>query len=134
MTDTDAVTLEGGERLTHTHAADKCIGENCTIHNMSDHPLRSLAQHWNGAYMERVSPSGDVWPDPDDPRKPEFPNAARCVPCDEVIYSARVHDFVRCSGGHVFVDGGSHYLRRGFDVPENLEEITEWPVSNPIRY
>lgn len=130
MTDTDLVILEGGERLSRTHPANKCIGEFCTIHNMSDHPLRQFAQHWNGAYMERIDlGTGDIWADPDDPHKPERPNAARCTVCDEVLYSRRVHDFISCSGGHVFVDGGTHYARRGADEWSHLEEITDWPVN-----
>lgn len=130
MTDTDLVTLEGGETLRSVHPFDKCIGEFCTIHNMSDHPLRNMAQHWNGAYMERINlDTGDIWPDPDDPHKPEFPNAARCTVCDEVLYSRRVHDFVSCSGGHIFIDGGSQYMRCGFDDVSNFEMIREWPIN-----
>lgn len=128
MNDTP-VSLEGGQALRRTHPADKCAGENCCIHNMSDHPLRGFKQNFNGAYMERVSPEGDIWPDPDDPFAPETPNAIRCVKCDEVLYSAHRHDFVSCSGGHVFVDGGSAYQRLGFDDLSSFEVIDEWPIS-----
>ena len=121
-------TLEGGQVLSNTHSPDKCAATACCIHNMSPHPLRAYAQRWNGAYMERVSPEGEIWPDPDDPFAPKTPNAVRCVPCDEVLYSAHRHDFVSCSGGHVFVDGGSAYQRRGWDTDANYEEIDEWPI------
>lgn len=127
-------TLEGGQVLSNTHPSDKCAGETCCIHNLSDHPLRSYAQNFNGAYMERVSPEGDIWADPDDPFAPETPNAARCVKCDEVLYSAHRHDFVPCSGDHVYVDGGSSYRRRGFDDMSSLEEIMGWPISRDARH
>lgn len=57
-------------------------------------------------------------------------NAIRCKHCGDIIESKSVHDFVQCSCGKVFVDGGHEYLRRGFadyDHPENdYEELSAY--------
>ncbi len=114
--------------LSATHDPDRCAGENCTIHNMSDHAFRSLEQRWNGSYMERVSPSGDVWADPDDPHAPEHPNAARCLDCGDVLVSRFRHDYKECSCGNLMVDGGNDYCRRGWKQESRIEEIRNWPL------
>lgn len=50
------------------HTADKCAGDYCTIHNRSDHHMRSYPQHWRGdrGIMERICPHGVGHPDPDE--------------------------------------------------------------------
>jgi hypothetical protein len=40
-------------------------------------------------------------------------NSARCRICKDVITSKHVHDYVACSGGHIFIDGGNEYIRCG---------------------
>lgn len=58
-------------------------------------------------------------------------NAIRCNHCGDVIESTNRNDFVRCSCGTVFVDGGTDYLRRGFknsiddftDISEFVDDI-----------
>lgn len=114
--------------LTSHHPADRCAGEFCTIHNMSDHPLRHLEQRWIGATMVRVTPDGEVYPDPDSPRVPDRPNAARCLDCDMVLVSWFRHDYKECPCGNLMVDGGNDYVRRGFKNLDRIEEITSWPV------
>jgi len=52
-------------------------------------------------------------------------NRARCRQCGDVIESLTRHDFVSCKCGAIFVDGGTDYLRAGFDHPENFERIGE---------
>lgn len=55
-------------------------------------------------------------------------NKIRCKHCNDVIESKHQHDFVRCSCGAVFVDGGSAYLRRGWpggDPNDHYEELSE---------
>jgi hypothetical protein len=42
-------------------------------------------------------------------------NSAKCLKCGDDIYSASRHNFVQCSCGNVFVDGGMSYLRHGFE-------------------
>lgn len=59
-------------------------------------------------------------------------NAIRCLTCGDVIESRRTHDFVRCSCGRVYVDGGLAYARRGF--PEHpgtgwYEELSEYETE-----
>lgn len=50
------------------HDADKCLGEYCTIHNRSDHVMRSFPQMWRSdrGFMERICPHGVGHPDPDE--------------------------------------------------------------------
>lgn len=40
-------------------------------------------------------------------------NAARCGKCGDVIESKHRHNFVSCTCGDIFVDGGRDYLRWG---------------------
>lgn len=42
-------------------------------------------------------------------------NSAKCLKCGDEIESKHRHDFVQCSCGNVFVDGGKDYLRRGWN-------------------
>lgn len=37
-----------------------------------------------------------------------------CLICDTNLYSESRHDFKSCPCGHIFVDGGTDYLRYGF--------------------
>ena len=54
-------------------------------------------------------------------------NAIRCNNCGDVIESTYVHDFVQCSCGRVFVDGGHDYLRRGYtDSTDDYTELSEY--------
>lgn len=46
----------------------------------------------------------------------------RCRLCQDQIQSMHVHDFVRCSCGEIFIDGGSFYTRIG------------WPRGNRDEY
>ena len=40
-------------------------------------------------------------------------NAAQCTKCGDVIESNHRHDFVWCSCGAIFIDGGHDYFRGG---------------------
>lgn len=40
-------------------------------------------------------------------------NRAKCNLCGDVITSTYRHDFVSCSCGEIFVDGGNDYNRAG---------------------
>lgn len=42
-------------------------------------------------------------------------NSARCRNCGDEIESKHRHDWVQCSCGAIFVDGGKNYLRSGGD-------------------
>jgi hypothetical protein len=52
-------------------------------------------------------------------------NAARCLLCGDVIESKYRHDFVECSCGEIFVDGGKDYLRRGAKDFDNFIDMSE---------
>lgn len=41
-------------------------------------------------------------------------NKAQCSKCGDIIESRYRHEFVSCSCGAIFVDGGTDYLRRGY--------------------
>jgi hypothetical protein len=55
--------------LYNLHDSSRCAGEYCTIHNMSDHSMRSFPQswRWDSDIMERICPHGIGHPDPDNP-------------------------------------------------------------------
>ena len=50
--------------------------------------------------------------------------AVRCAECKTVIISASRHDFVWCSCGETFVDGGDDYCRMG-GHPETVKITQE---------
>ena len=60
-------------------------------------------------------------------------NAIRCKKCGDVLDSKSRNDFVSCSCGQCFNDGGLSYMRRGFrterpeDSYEDLSEYEEVP-------
>lgn len=61
--------LENSEEvLTGVHPVGTCLGERCTIHHRSDHPMRIFPQQWRSdrAIMERICTHGIGHPDPDD--------------------------------------------------------------------
>lgn len=59
--------LVGGEVLL-THPKDSCLGEYCTIHNMSDHHMVTWTQKWNEyeRRIDRICPHDVKHPDPDE--------------------------------------------------------------------
>lgn len=59
-------------------------------------------------------------------------NRCKCRQCNEIIESRHRHDFVSCSCGAIFTDGGLSYIRRGakdfkdiIDLSETYEEEYE---------
>lgn len=61
-------------------------------------------------------------------------NKIQCLFCFDIIESSYTHDFVECSCGSCFVDGGKAYQRRGFPAnrkPEECyKELSEWQEVN----
>lgn len=56
-------------------------------------------------------------------------NIAKCKKCGDIIESKHHHDFVRCSCGAIFVDGGHDYIRRGGnDFDEDFDKQNGYPV------
>jgi hypothetical protein len=59
--------LENTDQWLISHAPDQCAGQECCIHNRSDHVMRKFPQHfrWDRGIMERICPHGVGHPDPD---------------------------------------------------------------------
>lgn len=56
-------------------------------------------------------------------------NIAKCKKCGDIIESKSRHDFVECSCGAIFVDGGNDYIRRGGDqFDEEFDRQNGYPV------
>lgn len=51
-------------------------------------------------------------------------NSAKCLECGDVIESKHRHDWVKCSCGNIFVDGGKVYIRRGVADPEKYQDLS----------
>ena len=51
-------------------------------------------------------------------------NAAKCLKCGETIESKHRHDFVSCSCGNLFVDGGKDYIRRGYIDGSMVQDLS----------
>ena len=66
------VQLENTDSWYHVHHPDACMGEFCTVHNRSDHHMRSWPQHWreDTRIMERICTHGVGHPDPDEINQP----------------------------------------------------------------
>jgi len=54
----------------------------------------------------------------------KYKNKAQCMKCGSVIESTFRHEFVMCSCGAIFVDGGNEYWRSG-GYPENFRRLYE---------
>ena len=55
-------------------------------------------------------------------------NRLKCLRCGDIIESKYRHDFVECSCGALFVDGGLDYMRFGGEgiINDEYEDLTEW--------
>lgn len=52
-------------------------------------------------------------------------NRIRCKKCGDIIESMSRHDWVQCSCGACFVDGGHDYMRVGGNEGD-WEDLSEW--------
>ena len=52
-------------------------------------------------------------------------NKAQCRQCGDIIESKHRHDFVRCSCGAIFTDGGTDYIRRGAKDLNDIIDMSE---------
>jgi len=50
-------------------------------------------------------------------------NRAKCLLCGDIIESKYRHDFVKCSCGEIFVDGGNEYWRAGAGNFKNFDRL-----------
>jgi len=64
----EKVRLENSDVTIWAHPASVCAGQYCTIHNRSNHSMRSFPQQCRSdrAIMERICPHGVGHPDPDE--------------------------------------------------------------------
>ena len=56
-----------GQKI-RVHNKEDCKGDNCCIHNPSNHHMKYWPTHWRDdrCLMERICPCGVGHPDPDD--------------------------------------------------------------------
>jgi len=52
--------------------------------------------------------------------------AIQCPNCKDTIYSRAQHDFHNCSCGAIFIDGGFHYTRVGWDPAKGAKSPPKW--------
>jgi len=53
-------------------------------------------------------------------------NKAQCKLCLDIIESKHRHDFNFCSCSNLAVDGGYDYIKRSYDDPETIIELSEY--------
>jgi len=121
--------------LNHVHLNGTCGGENCVIHNPSQHSLQGCPLYWHldgffyrdvlGLWL--VDPDQEsFWESVGDERATVWSrrmegagriivprNRARCTACGTIIESPGRHVMVECPCGASFVDGGTAYRRLG---------------------
>lgn len=57
----------------------------------------------------------------------------KCIKCNDIIESKFRHDYVKCSCGAIFVDGGDDYLRYGGDFNSILFDYNNsWLSYNEV--
>lgn len=61
------------------------------------------------------------------PPKKLIRNKIQCLKCGDVIESKHRHDWVQCSCGACFVDGGHDYMRVGGNIGD-WKDLSEWEV------
>lgn len=49
----------------------------------------------------------------------------KCLRCGDIIESKTRHDFVSCSCGAIFTDGGHDYIRRGFASDVSIDDYID---------
>ena len=52
-------------------------------------------------------------------------NSIKCNLCGDTIESTHVHDFKWCKCGKVAVDGGREYLKRVYNNPADIEDLSQ---------
>ena len=55
-------------------------------------------------------------------------NRIKCLKCGDIIESKSVHDWVQCTCGACYVDGGHDYMRIGGNK-EDWEDLSEWEIT-----
>lgn len=60
-------------------------------------------------------------------------NRAKCLKCGDVIESKYRHDWVQCSCGEIFIDGGIDYCRAGANDFKNFQDMSEYEEEKQIK-
>lgn len=68
MNDRMEIFVDGSGHEVRVHPSGTCAGQNCSIHNPSNHPLKNAPLNWreDRKMMERICQHGVGHPDPDD--------------------------------------------------------------------
>lgn len=53
-------------------------------------------------------------------------NSAQCLDCGDILVSEHRHDYKVCTCGNVFVDGGTAYVRHGWNNKSDYVDLSEW--------
>jgi hypothetical protein len=90
-----------GQKLWNVHSKKNCKGENCVIHNPSDHVMKGFKTHWRSdrGLMERICSHGIGHPDPDalaiyPPEKRKWEGIHGCDGCCSSRYFTAEVDWV----------------------------------------
>lgn len=144
------MVLSHGVELSNVHSDNACAGEACVIHNPTDHFMSTWPATWGdwggSPVLYRECSHGELHPDPDqlaffDKVAPYLArhaccaenccnmdegkyNAAKCRSCGDTVVSRWRHNFVSCTCGNIFVDGGHDYTRHGFNDSNNYENLS----------
>lgn len=92
--------LEHTDIKLNVHDKSVCVGQICSIHNRSNHSMRSFPQWWRSdrAIMERTCPHGVGHPDPDEyklrGKGGYYEGIHGCDGCCKGAYSSNVHSEV----------------------------------------
>lgn len=54
---------------------------------------------------------------------------AQCLECEDIIESKHRHDFVKCSCGKSFLDGGDVYIRAGGNIAIIQDGLKLYPLQ-----
>ena len=60
-------------------------------------------------------------------------NRAQCAKCGDIIISRHRHDWVHCKCGTISVDGGCWYLKRSFNKPSDVIELSSFEEESSLQ-
>ena len=109
-------------RIEYGGHAEACLIESVIWlpSNSKISELENLFDKWQQITYEEWKEEFDK-----QPKHKLIRNRAKCKKCGDIIESKFRHDFVECSCGCIFVDGGLDYMRFGGNE-EDFEDMSEW--------
>lgn len=86
------ILLEHTSVWLRVHSPLLCERRPCTVHNRSNHSMRSFPQHWRSdrGLMERICPHGVGHPDPDERHSPMWQDHMAVHGCDGCCGKGRI--------------------------------------------